>query len=329
MSETTQVFEDEKLEAAQQLARAAVGEEDEAAYLQLVMAAYNAAHWVSTAKPEERGAIAAQLQARTSGTAAPAGADDVPSIQNDPTYTANQLKVVRLHTRIVGASPIPPTQFSDCVAVGSGGRFCCSGTLIAPRVVVTAGHCHGTVPADPCSQRVFVGMDIKEPGRVIDVEEAIMHPDYVPRDDSRPFDDLTVLLLAEEVEDVTPRKLASLEALADAPTTRLVGFGNTDFDGTTGYGTKRMVDVGIASDDPAYGARPETEFVAGMPGLNRDSCTGDSGGPAYIEVDGEWQLAGATSRATGKSRRNCGDGGVYTRVAAYRDWIESEAGPLG
>jgi secreted trypsin-like serine protease len=63
-------------------------------------------------------------------------------------------------------------------------------------------------------------------------------------------------------------------------------------------------------------------------GLDKDSCKGDSGGPAYIDVDGEWQLAGATSRGTCKARRICGDGGIYTRVHAYVDWIESVAGPL-
>jgi hypothetical protein len=166
-------------------------------------------------------------------------------------------------------------------------------------------------------------------GRTVGVKQAIVHPEYQPNNNERPFDDLTLLLLAEAVDGVAPRMIASTEALAEARTTRLVGFGNTDFWGTTGYGEKRMVDVGIASPDPAYGARPQTEFVAGMPKLDRDSCTGDSGGPAYIDVDGTWQLAGATSRATRNSRRECGDGGVYTRVAAYSDWIESVAGPFG
>ena len=45
-----------------------------------------------------------------------------------------------------------------------------------------------------------------------------------------------------------------------------------------------MVDVPLASNDPKYGADAETEFVAGAPFLDRDSCNGDSGGPAYVRV---------------------------------------------
>jgi endonuclease G len=60
--------------------------------------------------------------------------------------------------------------------------------------------------------------------------------------------------------------------------------------------------------------------------LNRDSCSGDSGGPLYVQWNGAWLLAGATSRATKASVRTCGDGGVYVRVDRYRDWIEKTAG---
>jgi secreted trypsin-like serine protease len=71
---------------------------------------------------------------------------------------------------------------------------------------------------------------------------------------------------------------------------------------------------------------PATEFAAGAPFLDRDSCNGDSGGPAYVQVDGEWHLAGATSRATASSLRPCGDGGIYTRIDAYEEWIRSVPG---
>jgi len=118
---------------------------------------------------------------------------------------------------------------------------------------------------------------------------------------------------------------------------RAVGFGNVDASGSFGYGTKRQVDVPIASpscdgnvngqtDNGAYGCNATLEMVAGKPFLARDSCRGDSGGPFYVgnQNDG-WFLAGATSRSTKSSVRACGDGGVYTRVDRYREWIEEEA----
>lgn len=138
-----------------------------------------------------------------------------------------------------------------------------------------------------------------------------------------------MLILTEAIPDVTPAPICSLPALTSATNVTLVGYGTTDIDGADGYGIRRKVQVGIASEDSAFGARYETEFVGGAMNLDRDSCKGDSGGPAYVYVDGRFELAGATSRGTRSAGRMCGDGGVYTKVPAYRDWIVSVAGPLG
>jgi secreted trypsin-like serine protease len=112
-----------------------------------------------------------------------------------------------------------------------------------------------------------------------------------------------------------------------------VGFGNTDPTGFFGYGKKRFVDLPVASpacrgkvdghdDSMTYGCDVGFEFVAGRPLLERDSCTGDSGGPFYVQgKDGQWLLGGATSRATKSALNNCGDGGIYVRVDRYRSWI--------
>lgn len=241
-------------------------------------------------------------------------------LQNDPVYLQNARKLIKSRDKIVGGTPT--SDFPECVAVGSATRWCCTGTLVAPNVVVTAAHC---LPR--CARRVFLGEDVDLPaaGRVIDVGRAVAHPGYSPPD---PTDDLAVLILAEAVEDVVPRAIAAPSALPAAFAVRLAGYGNTDPFATSGYGRRRMVDVPIASSDPQFGADPSREFVAGAPFLDRDSCTGDSGGPAYVQVDGEWFLAGATSRATDSSLRPCGDGGIYTTAAVYTDWVRSVDGGI-
>jgi secreted trypsin-like serine protease len=107
-----------------------------------------------------------------------------------------------------------------------------------------------------------------------------------------------------------------------------------------GYGEKRAVDVPIASIDSTgagvadrYGSDPGLELVAGSPFLDRDTCKGDSGGPVYIDIDGQWFLAGATSRgvsptpgAVSDPQRLCGDGGIYVRIDKYLDWVKSVPG---
>ena len=52
-----------------------------------------------------------------------------------------------------------------------------------------------------------------------------------------------------------------------------------------------------------------------------DTCFGDSGGPLMMFTPNkQWVLVGLTSYGHGCARK--GYAGVYTRVAAFEDWIE-------
>lgn len=231
-------------------------------------------------------------------------------------------------TRILGGRPVKANEFLDCVAVGSDARWGCTGTLIGPNVVLTAGHC-----AD-FATRVFFGHDVTKPGKTVAVKKRVRHPKYKRGKQN----DLMVLLLAESVAQVDPCELAPKTLIDKATDGRAVGFGKTDPMGLFGYGIKRAVDVPVASpscsgkvdghdDHSAYGCDAGLEMVAGRPLLERDSCKGDSGGPFYIpDKKGRWLLAGATSRATNSGMNTCGDGGIYVRVDRYRSWIASIPG---
>lgn len=248
----------------------------------------------------------------------------------DPGFLHNARALVRKAisgARILGGTTVKAGDFPDCVAVGNAREWGCTGTLISPRAVLTAGHCSS------CATRVFFGNDVTKTGRVVAVARRFRHPDY---DGSRP-NDLLVLVLTQAVEGVAPRPLASAAPIDRARDGRVVGFGCTDADGVRGYGRKRQADVPIASascrfpagDDSAeeYECEPGYELVAGRELLGRDTCSGDSGGPLYVaDAKGRWLLAGVTSRSVACSVDACGDGGVYTRVDRYRDWIASVPG---
>ncbi|CAF3763877.1 unnamed protein product, partial [Rotaria socialis] len=64
------------------------------------------------------------------------------------------------------------------------------------------------------------------------------------------------------------------------------------------------------------------QLCAGVSGGGKDTCQGDSGGPLMMfSSSNQWVLIGVTS-----SGRGCADAaysGMYTRVAAFQDWINS------
>ena len=74
--------------------------------------------------------------------------------------------------------------------------------------------------------------------------------------------------------------------------------------------------------EACYGSRfnEATQICAGdtNPSDPEDSCQGDSGGP-FLQQNaptGQWHVAGIASYGY-----LCSGGGVYTRVAAFEQWI--------
>lgn len=209
--------------------------------------------------------------------------------------------------------------FPDCCAIGNDDKYICTGTLIAPNVVVTADHCRNVT-------RVFLrGSDINKPdeGETLRIAQQYSHPEV----------DLRVLVL-EQASTVPPRHVAQGSEVNGATTATVVGFGRIDPDGLYSDGKKHMVEVPIRTvgcSDPAdpkkYGCLPGREIVAGHMGLLLDTCKGDSGGPLYIkQADDTYDLLGATSRGARGGFRVCGDGGVYVRIDLCLDWIREKTG---
>ncbi|MEK6262697.1 MAG: trypsin-like serine protease [Planctomycetota bacterium] len=200
----------------------------------------------------------------------------------------------------------PVTDLLDCVAIGhfgSSGSSCCSGTLIAPNVVLTAAHC---VPCN--ATEIYVGANSNLPGtgRVFSVERVIAHEDFnFPTEYAN---DIALVVLTGPVSGVLVRERATTAEFDATTSFTVAGFGFTD-----------QGNFGIKLEAPA--ARSGTfnkEFTAG--GVGFDTCQGDSGGPAYLATpSGRFHIAGITSRGG-----RCGTGGIYTRVDAYHSWIDDK-----
>jgi endonuclease G len=249
-------------------------------------------------------------------------------LPNREDRVARALEYADRVARIVGGEPVQAGAFPDCALVGSATRFFCSGTLIHPRAVLSAGHC---APGRPTRVRLRCETDVSTgTEEEIPVTKVRVHPQY---NTLGPWHDFSLLILAAPAK-TKPAPRASTAELAKATSVQLVGFGYDDPDSPLGFGTKRQVNVAIAAlkrkatdklsaQANRLGFDADLEFVAGRKQLGKDTCNGDSGGPAYIRIGNTWKLAGTTSRATEDATHNCGDGGIYGRVDKHREWIDN------
>ena len=228
------------------------------------------------------------------------------------------------------------------------GEAFCTGTLIAPTVVISAAHCFVTQDEDtdaiiartPASDVFVVAGEVyaeQTPwDRYYDVLAITVHPGFPnPALGTDPSgiaqqDDIAVVLVAEPIEEVDIIRIPSVAearaAMESEPTVIIAGYGLTDANAQQA-GVLHIAETVLGVDG-------DFEFVAGAPG-RPDSCKGDSGGPAYVIHQDIVHVFGASARAVASSDKLCGDGGIYTFVPAYRSWIAAvsegnytEPGPL-
>jgi hypothetical protein len=224
---------------------------------------------------------------------------------------------------VVGGEPVEAGARLDVAAIYFGLQVGCTGVLVAPQVVLTAGHCASGVT------QVKVGTnDYTQGGEQIRVVEIIEH------EDSWNTYDVAVLLL--ETPSTQPPAPLALDCalddyLFDGAAVAIVGYGATDVWGTV-YGSALMeahteVHDHDCSDIPSgcnAQVSPDGEVAAGGDGV--DACYGDSGGPLYLLTPEGDYLVGLTSRAYSGVAVPCEYGGIYVRPDAVVDWIEEVGG---
>jgi hypothetical protein len=224
-------------------------------------------------------------------------------------------------------------EFPDCVAIGNQHLgFFCTGTLVAPNLVVTAHHC-----SPDSISHIFIGLnapdgpfdpDDVEGGHVYAVADTRVHPDV--GNATGPPHDILVLVLAENVDPAhaEPRAVATVDEAVEAKWAWIAGYGVSIIDPvSSGFGTRRKTPVPLIpaclvseAVAGAFGCHYKFEFATGNM-FGRASCFGDSGGPIFVIVGdaGELKLAGAVSRAlppgTRVGHRICGLGAINTLVS--------------
>ncbi len=226
----------------------------------------------------------------------------------------------------------------------------CGGTLINPTTVLTAAHCMYYVESDDDEydvywepkDQVYVNLyDVKDPAGVVTInikDPSEGGPDIVVHPGFNHFgfgeNDIALVFLpfaiGQEADYAKPNNDPNKPVVHDPM--RVMGWGLTESGGSASDVLLETTVDYISNEEckEAYAdvtaEDPEVQITDGMMCAYKDftdACDGDSGGPLFLEKDGEIGDQPTQVGIVSWSEKPCGTyPGVYTRISYYAEWIK-------
>lgn len=206
----------------------------------------------------------------------------------------------------------------------------CSGVLIDKSWVLTAAHCIQGMSAPEIQVAVGAWDLTAFTGSRTPVRSIRIHPQF---SSTSLYNDIALVELSVP-SSIQPIALFSGESVDNTPPSLLgklvtvLGWGVADST-TSWYYPEilRQVSLPVVADsscnDIYINPVLPSQFCAGY-WEGKDACEGDSGGPAVVQVDGQWVHAGIVSAGV-SCQEYFGWYGKYTRTSAYLSFIRQYA----
>jgi hypothetical protein len=197
---------------------------------------------------------------------------------------------------------------------GQPGGFLCTGSVISPTVVLTAAHCVSESETGPgATFTVLTGPSItRDRPHALAVREVHANPLWSARRLEGGHDQGVVILAEPSTLAPLPVNRQPLTAALRGAPVRIVGYGLSDGVAQTGAGVKRQAVTALG----AVG----TKLVA-VGDSRHGTCNGDSGGPAFMSLNGEETIVGTTSYGN----VDCSDGGYDARIDTDLAFLDTYA----
>ncbi|MDE4910548.1 MULTISPECIES: S1 family peptidase [Methylobacterium] len=208
----------------------------------------------------------------------------------------------------------------------------CSGTLIAPDLVLSAAHC----VMRPAGYTV-ISVDRSFRQHRTPVIAASMHPDFVPgtTPEDQPGVDLALLKLEQPLgNDYVPLDPRGAGSISNGEPVDIAGFGVVAENRRNSARVLRLAHlVSIGSLQVANRVTVVTDRRRMAETSGAGACLGDSGGPILTGGPGGYRIVGVVSWSSGAlqqgtRRTACGGFTAVTPVAEHAGWIASRSAEL-
>ena len=191
----------------------------------------------------------------------------------------------------------------------------CTGTVISPTTVLTAAHCvDPRVVGSGNVFEVFLGPTLSSTATRLAVSSTAFDPQFNINDVTAGHDVGIVKLAQPTTLTPIPFNKKALTSSSVGTSIRIVGYGSNKH-ANTGAGTKRQATTKIDAID---------SLTIQIGTSSKQTCHGDSGGPAFQKINGVDTIVGITSFGSDRSDTSvCFNGGFDTRVDDYVTFINA------